>query len=251
MDINTTLYGKYKLKDLTITNYDLPNMPNEAELKNLIWLAKTLTKLEEDIGSFGIVSAYRSYQVQNAVLGHSPTATVNRKKSFHEAGMAVDLYPHTMSIDAFFGKILASDYWYENLGEISIKPSQNAIHLSLPTARIKSKAMILENGSYRNLSQAEIDSYKEGYETYYTPIPSEPVEKFDVAPPDESALEFDWDYIQKTDSQSYLLDNDSSEFNLDFSFMNDAVNFLDTPEKKIGAGLGLAALGLTLFLALR
>ena len=249
MDINTVLYGKYKLKDLTPTNYDLPNLPNDAELKNLIWLAKVLTKLENDLGPFGIISAFRSYQVQNAVLGYSPNQNVNRKKSFHEAGMAVDLFPHTTDFTTYFGKILGSDYWVENLGEIAIKPSQKAIHLSLPTKSIKSRLLILENGKYRNLTQTEIDKYKKGNEQYYTPIPSQPIEQYSIEPPNDDALNFDWDHIMKQESDSYLLDT-GNNFNLDFDFVNNVNDFLDTPTKKIGAGITLLGLGLSLYFVL-
>lgn len=250
MDKNMTLYGKYRLKDLTITNYDLPNMPNEAELKNLKWLAKVLTDLENDIGPFTIISAFRSYQVQNAVLGHSPTAQVNRNKSFHEAGMAVDLWPTTQTIEAFFGKILASDYWPENLGEISIKPSQNAIHLSLPTTRLKNKPMILEGGSYRKLTQNEIEEYRKPYMQYYTPVNRQPVTQDPMTPiQSDEALDFDWEHIMKED-QSYLLDSNDSLFNFNTDFMDDFS--LDTTEKKVGLGIGIfAVLGLSAWMLLR
>ena len=232
MDLNMTLYGKYKLKDLTVTKTGLPNLPNEAELKNLKWLARRLSELENQIGHFGIISAFRSYQVQNQVLGHDPYTQVNRKKSFHEAGMAADIYPIGQTIDAFFGKMLADEDILNSWGEVSIKPSQNAIHIGLPTDRLKGKAMILENGRYRDLSASEIEFYASPYRRIFTPVDQTPSFVSPVSPDlDSSAFSFDWSHIN---SQGLLLDKEYNLMNMfDFDF--------SPTQKAVGIG-GIVAL---------
>lgn len=169
MDIkpDMTLYGKYRLKDLTITNTGLPNLPTtEQEFQNLVWLAKVLIQLEDSIGPFTVISAYRSAAVQDDV---GAGAVAAGKKSFHELGLAGDIYPTTMSLDAYFGKILNSE-WRQKLGEIIYKKSQNTIHISMPTSKIQGKLMFREpNGVYRLMTDAEIDELSGPYKMTYAP----------------------------------------------------------------------------------
>lgn len=153
--LDEPLNDKYTLRDLTITNTGLPNMPTDAEKANLRWLANTLVELEKDLGAFNILSAFRTAAVHNKITGQSTFPPV-RKKSFHEAGMAVDLYPTTKSIGEFYGHIFTTG-WNEKLGEIAIKPTQNAIHLSLPTDKLRNKPLIMdEAGKYISMTMDEI-----------------------------------------------------------------------------------------------
>lgn len=162
LDPSEMISRYFSLGDLTQTNTGLDNTPNEAEYKNVRWLASTLDDLYDSVGPFNVISAFRSSAVQQA-LKESGAPTGTGKKSFHEAGMAADLYPTTMSLDEFFGKILASD-WVHALGEISIKPSQNAIHISLPTTTTVGKVMTLnELGQYVRLTADEIADYAKPY----------------------------------------------------------------------------------------
>jgi hypothetical protein len=162
-----TLFGKYTLADLTITNTGLPNMPTEdQEIQNLTWLAKVLGQLEDSIGPFTLISAFRSPAVQQDV---GAGAVAAGKKSFHEVGLAADIYPTTMTLDDYFGKILDSE-WRQKLGEIIYKKSQNTIHIGLPTSAIRGKIMFREaNGTYRLMTQDEIDQLAGPHHMTYAP----------------------------------------------------------------------------------
>ena len=156
------LSNKYTLRDLTITNEPLPNMPtNEAELANLKWLARTLEDLEADFGPFKIFSAFRSPEVNAAVKNLGADAPV--KKSFHEAGMAVDILPQNMSIQEMYGRILAGP-WKDKLGEIALKPTQGTLHLSLPTEKYRGVAMVMDAaGVYVRQSADQIQEFAQPY----------------------------------------------------------------------------------------
>lgn len=163
LDPTEPLSNRFTLADLTVTNSGLPNMPeaDSQEYTNLKWLAGVLDELWDSIGPFQIISGFRSPELQEKLrAAGEPTAA---KRSFHEAGMAVDIYPSNMSIDEFFGKILASD-WKEKLGEISIKPTQNTLHLSLPTEKTQGVIMALNQaGAYVRLTAEEIADYAAPY----------------------------------------------------------------------------------------
>lgn len=155
------LNAKYKLDDLTITNAPYPNTPTDSELKNIKWLADTLLELEHDIGPFQLISAFRCGIVQNWVKGFPlDLLPPKRSKSFHEAGMAADIFPTTMTIQDYFGKILASEKWKSKLGEIALKPSQNTLHISLPTETKVGLAMVMdEAGNYIKIAADEIEAW--------------------------------------------------------------------------------------------
>lgn len=157
------LSDKYTLRDLTITNQPYPNMPlNQGELDNLKWLAKTLESMESEIGPFKLISAFRSPEVHNAVTG-STKVPPDRAKSFHEAGMAIDMYPTTMSIQQYYAKILEGP-WKDKLGEIALKPTQNALHLSLPTEKYRGVAMVMdEKDNYVKQTAEQIQDWISEY----------------------------------------------------------------------------------------
>jgi hypothetical protein len=165
-DPNMLLFGPYKLKDLTVTQTGLSNLPTtESELNNLRWLAKVLDQLTKSLGPFTVISAYRSAAVQKSVAGKNFNPN---SKSFHELGMAADIYPLGQTIDTYFGRLITTE-WRNKLGEIIIKPSQNSIHIGLPTQKVKGKLMILD-GKYRLLTQSEEDTYSGPYKTSSTPV---------------------------------------------------------------------------------
>lgn len=165
IDPNMKLYGKYLLKDLCQTQTGLPNLPdNDAYIQNLIWLAKVLEQLEMSLGPFSVLSGFRTKAVQVAVSGKDSSL-----KSFHEVGMAVDIWPISDSIDAYFGKIISSE-WRNKLGEIYIKPSQNSIHISLPTEKYRGVLKVLKNGSYVTMTEEEISKYMGPYVQSLRPL---------------------------------------------------------------------------------
>jgi hypothetical protein len=162
VDDSMPLSDRYTLKDLTITNTGLDNIPypNSPEMKNLAWLAKTLEELEDTIGKFIIISAYRSKMVQDSITGANPDQS--RPKSFHEAGMAVDIAPTDMTPEEFFGRLLASN-WRQNLGEIALKPSQHTLHLSLPGKFVGRVLFMDSEKTYRQMTEEEIAQYQTPY----------------------------------------------------------------------------------------
>lgn len=165
-DPNMTLFANFKLKDLTITKTGLSNLPKtKTEFDNLVWLAKVLDQLRISLGPFTIISAFRTAEVQKAVAGKNFNPN---SKSFHEIGIAADIYPLGQTIDAYFGKMITNE-WKTKLGEIIIKPTQNSIHISLPTKTVRGKTMILD-GAYRLLTSNEIEQYSVPYLKFATPI---------------------------------------------------------------------------------
>lgn len=165
-DPNLHLFGKYRLKDLTITSTGEPNLPtSQYQINNLKWLAKVLEQLEASIGPFAILSAFRSHDVQEMV---GPGAVGEGKLSFHEVGMAVDISPLTMTIEEYISKIMNSE-WRSKLGEIIFKKDQNSLHLGLPTAKYRGVFKLRENGTYRPMTKAEIEELENIFKMTYAP----------------------------------------------------------------------------------
>lgn len=132
-DMNEQISRHFKLKDLCVTQTGIDNTPDQTSynyLKNT--MAPALDELYDYIGPFKVISCYRNPQIQDKVETY-----VSNTKSFHEFGLAVDLYPETMSIDIFFGKILSDPYWMSVFYEIFLKPPQNTIHLSIDPQKRK------------------------------------------------------------------------------------------------------------------
>lgn len=159
--------NKYKLSDLCKTQTGILNWPDPDSdiIKNLQWTAGVAEQLAQDIGPFDLISMFRCTAVQNAITGLAEGA---RSKSFHEFGMAMDIFPTTMTIGEFFGKILATD-WYNKLGEIALKPIHNTLHLTVPTEKTRSKVMVMSDvGKYVVQTPAQIEEYARPYK--YSPI---------------------------------------------------------------------------------
>lgn len=183
-DMEQVLYGKYRLKDLCITNTGIDNTPTEEQhVNNLRWLAIVLTELEASIGPFTILSAYRTRSVNNAVTGNSDPS---RKTSFHEVGMAVDFYPLTQTKEVYFGRLITTE-WKEKLGEIILKPKQGSIHIGLPTASYKGAIKILDpaTNSYRYMTAEEIEDHSAPYRASVMPDSMSELEFF-MSYPDSS-----------------------------------------------------------------
>lgn len=122
----------YSLASLVATTKALsqPNLPKtESEIQNLSMTADTLEYLESKIGPFTILSGFRSPELQ-AVLAASGDPVASGK-SYHELGLAVDIYPTTMSFADYFGRILADEEVRSHFIEIAIKPAQNSLHLAV------------------------------------------------------------------------------------------------------------------------
>lgn len=159
IDPDLPISQNYCLKDLCVTNQTLStsNLPNQSsqEYKNLCWLATVLEELSARFGAFDILSGWRCPELQGIL---NPSIAAAGKRGFHEAGMGVDIYPKDISTEEFFCRILTSDM-KEKLGEIAIKPSQNSLHLSLPTEKTRGIAMEMDEGkAYRRLSADEVQT---------------------------------------------------------------------------------------------
>ena len=163
---DTMLSNRYSVADLCITNQSLsePNLPSDQNtLGNLEVLAGVLDELEAVIGPFQILSGFRTKELQIKLKeGGNPTA---KTLSFHEVGRAVDIFPTTMDLATAFGLILADENLKNKFAEISIKESQNALHLSVNVPGDVREPKILglndEGTSYVRLTQEQIQSYVE------------------------------------------------------------------------------------------
>lgn len=160
-DINAKISPNYSLKEFLVTSQSLsqPNLPSSvAHYDNLVLLADAKEKLDYYIGPSKVLSAYRTKELQNALKAKGdPTAAGT---SFHEVGRGMDLAPSNMSLDEFFGKLLASPM-RGDFAEIAIKPSQNAIHVAINTPNDvrEPKVTGLKNGKYMRLSVDEIAEF--------------------------------------------------------------------------------------------
>lgn len=145
--------SQFTLGDLTVTNSSDDNTPtDDTALANLGNLAAMATSLYNGIGPFTIVSAYRSPDVNTEADGASG--------SYHEQGIAMDIYPTTMDLPTWFSTLLNSSF-PSQLGEMFIKPSQNSIHFSLATAAKTDFPGILDPKTkiYRHFQPNELQYY--------------------------------------------------------------------------------------------
>lgn len=178
-DSSTHLSPNYTLGDLTITNQGTPNMPTtQDQMDNLTSTAINLEALTQAVGPFKILSAFRSPETEAALTGSGqPTAEKANSGalSFHEEGLAVDIYPTTMSPIEFFGKLCAiigttdqPGTWRDVYSEIAYKPSQNSIHLALAVSYKKNVFLSLNSaGTYTKLTDDEIAGYANQYGADY------------------------------------------------------------------------------------
>ena len=154
------LLSKYfSMADLTITEQrGIDNTPKTTvEKQNLKRLGSLLDDIYDNVGNFGISSAYRSGALQQRLkeLGYP----VAEGTSYHELGIAADIVPTTMTLDDFYGKLLAYTQGKGMVGENFIKVPQGAIHVSLPTSTKMDFVGKQTAAGYIRLSQDEIQSY--------------------------------------------------------------------------------------------
>lgn len=167
----------FSLSDFTASqtadNLGIPNDPNESQTQSLQALAFVLEDVRDLIGSFGILSAFRSQQLNDAVGGSA--------SSRHLKGEGVDIQPYASNLEDAFAKILVSPV-SDKLGEITIKPNQGTLHLSLPftswsgyvqgSARIKDPV----SGQYRTLFSDEISYYTDLVVSSVGPVAQDAIE---------------------------------------------------------------------------
>lgn len=168
---DTRLSASFILEDLTKTSQVLamPNLPLLTEkwiFDNLLLLADTLEYLQSAVGPFIVISGYRTNELQKKLAeSGEPTGTGNTK-SFHEVGRGVDIYPTTMGIADFFGRLLANENLRLKFSEISIKPSQNALHLAINVpgdVRTPKITGLNTANEYQRLTPEEIQGYIQKY----------------------------------------------------------------------------------------
>ncbi|NJM09375.1 MAG: M15 family metallopeptidase [Bdellovibrionaceae bacterium] len=163
IDVNMMLSSRYALKDLVATTKQLsrPNLPSdETQLENLRLLADTMDFLNSMVGPFTIISGYRTKELQDVLA--SSGDPVASGKSYHELGLAVDIYPTTMGLTEYFGTMLASDEVRSRFIEIAIKPGQNTLHLAVKSPYDLRDTKILglnSEGKYAKLTADEIAGY--------------------------------------------------------------------------------------------
>lgn len=162
----TKLSSKYTVGDLSATSKPVtqPNLPSTNEqLNNLKLLADALEMLERSIGPLSIISGFRTAELQN--LLKSQGDPVASGKSYHEVGLGVDIYPKSMKIAEYFGRILANPSLMSRFIEVSIKPTQNTIHLAVkPLGDTRAaKVLSLTSSGYKAMSLEEIKKYAAPY----------------------------------------------------------------------------------------
>mgnify|MGYP002789119692 CR=1 FL=1 len=161
------LSQSYRLKDLVKTTQSLssPNLPTEAlHFTNLSHLAEALEVFGHEIGPFQIISAYRTKELQQK-LGASGDPVASGT-SFHELGRGVDIYPTTMSLDEYFGRMLVNENVKSLLAEVAYKPGQKSIHIGInvPGDVRETKVLSLnQNNVYARLTSSEIARFIEPY----------------------------------------------------------------------------------------
>lgn len=166
-DPQTMLSPHYSLANLTLTNQQLssPNLPSSVDqYNNLVSLANFFEILESEVGPFQIISGFRTGELQNALA--SSGEPVASGTSFHELGRGADIYPTTMSLDAYFGKMLANPTIKDNLAEVAYKPGQKSIHLGINVpGDVRSVKVLALNDQnvYGKLSLDEIESFIKPY----------------------------------------------------------------------------------------
>lgn len=143
----------FTLYELCQTSYDPDNTPTSDQIVNLTSLAAVGDQIYDGIGAFGIVSGFRSPAVNAAIPGSADGSN-------HLDGTAFDIVPQGLSLNVFFGQLIASPI-AAMLGEIYIKPSQQTIHVSLSTLLKTDYPGILDTSikNYRGLTDDEIANY--------------------------------------------------------------------------------------------
>lgn len=162
------LSKRFTLRDLTKTDQKTANMPNEAQLANLKKLAQVLDYLYDKVGPFQVISAFRSQATQDALKAGGAgdvSAQMAATNSLHSTGEAADIYPTTMSLEAYFVRLFALPEVKERLGQIVIKERQNALHISTPTGRFPAGTPMKDvpGVGYVRLTIDEINDWMDEY----------------------------------------------------------------------------------------
>src|SRR5271155_4726895 len=131
-DPNQQLSANYTVGSLCPTTQTLsqPNLPTDPSyVDNMEVLASVLELMNGTVGPFTVLSGYRTAELEAVLTSQGePTAP---GLSFHELGRAVDIYPTTMTIDQYWGQLLANSNTRDLFTEMAYKPSQNSIHLAV------------------------------------------------------------------------------------------------------------------------
>lgn len=162
-DTNAMLSSHYALKDFIGTSQSLnqPNMPSSPDYYyNLSDLANFVELIESKIGPVQILSGYRTKELQNALTAAGEPTSAGT--SFHELGRGIDIYPTTMPINQYFGRMLADEEVKNQMAEVAYKPGQNSIHIGiniLSDVRPVKVLALNDANVYGRLSLDEIASF--------------------------------------------------------------------------------------------
>lgn len=151
----------FSLADLTKTSRNVPNNVPENFMGNIEALAWLLEDMYTQIGPFEIISAFRSEELQQLLATEGePTG---KGKSFHVVGLGADIYPTTMGIKEYFGKLIASPL-RDQFAELFLKEPQNAIHIGYNyDGRNPMIKALNQAGEYVALSWDEIQDFAAPY----------------------------------------------------------------------------------------
>lgn len=143
--------------DFTKTSQPVTNAIPEEYLDSLKRLGAILDELYDRVGSFSLISGFRSWDLQE-LLNSGPHD--RDTKSFHEIAQAVDIVPDS-NLREYFSKMLADPSIRYTFADISFKPWDGSLHLEAPSrAGTSGRARIKEiGGSYRSLSSVEVTDY--------------------------------------------------------------------------------------------
>jgi len=122
----TPLSQHFTLEELTHTDHrEFDNTPNEAELENIVRLAKFLEQVKTVLGGKPIMvnSAFRSKQVNDAVG--------SKDSSQHRIGCAADIRVPGMTPDEVVKTVIASGIGYDQI----IREFDRWTHISIPNTK--------------------------------------------------------------------------------------------------------------------
>lgn len=137
------LSPNFTLEELTHTDHrEYDNMPNDAELANLVRLAQFLEQVKEAVGGKPVIvnSAFRSAEVNRAVG--------STDKSQHRRGCAADIRVVGMTPNEVVTAIIEADLPYDQV----IREFDRWTHVSIPNtdeAKPRSMALIIDKSGTR------------------------------------------------------------------------------------------------------
>lgn len=137
------LSPNFTLEELTHTDHrQYDNMPNDAELANLVRLAQFLEQVKEAVGGKPVIvnSAFRSAEVNQAVG--------STERSQHRRGCAADIRVVGMTPNEVVNAIIDADLPYDQV----IREFDRWTHVSIPNtdeAEPRSMALIIDKSGTR------------------------------------------------------------------------------------------------------